>query len=485
MQSYFRGLNSLRHISHSHLAVRSFTLFPRLFSSSSSSFSNGDSNVIPTGVTPDGVYTQNIPTKKGSFRDRARFLACGGDGGHGCSSMDTDPYGNGGPDGANGGKGGDVWLSATNALDSFTFQANHFQAEEGANGRSKYQRGENGRSLFIPVPAGTIVSEILETDLKSRKFTLKLLADLQQEGESIMVASGGQGGLGNKSFKSYARKGGRFSTLGEKGQRRWLWLELKSIADIGLIGYPNAGKSSLLARISNATPKIAPYPFTTLHPNVGIVNSFYGSTTPTGADEMSTLKVADLPGLVEGASQNRGLGLEFLKHVQRTRILLYVLDLPGTDGRDCTKDFQSLQYELGQYDPTLLTRPSLIFCNKTDLKQKLCVERLSKLREMTNLPIITGSCKSGTNLTILVQTLFHMIKQQEEDKIKFIQQQAELLREEENRLYNRKKETRQARFEREKQLQDIQSEFAQLNDDDWLPEKVKKNTRNKQEQEQE
>lgn len=436
--------------------------FSSLNSQSGSPAASASAAIAPG---PDLIYTQRIPRKKSAFRDRVRVHVSGGRGGSGCSSYDTDPYGKGGPDGANGGRGGDVYLVSTDSLSSFALESFHLRAHNGHAGGSQLSKGRNGYSLKVPIPSGTIVSEILDSDPVRGEFRLRFLADLDRSGLEIKVASGGAGGLGNRAFRTQYRKQSRFSTVGNYGSAKWLYLELKCIADVGLVGFPNAGKSSLLAAISNATPLIANYPFTTLAPQIGVVeeggvlaadhsskavdasspavsaaassSSSAAATTdpassasaterdPLGAplshaaSRMSRIRVADLPGLISGAaSHNRGLGHEFLKHIQRTRVLCYVLDISGADGRDPVSDFVALQQELHTFDPTLLARPAIILANKTDnlgapgafVRSKAEMQRkIDELSSVTSLPVLLTSCLRRTGLSPVVSRLFEMV----------------------------------------------------------------------------
>jgi len=253
----------------------------------------------------------------------------------------------GGPSGGNGGKGGDVFIRASARLNSFVaFQyQNRFSAENGQRGRGKDLLGRSGESLAIDVPLGTVVR-----DARSER----VLGDLVSDGQEVCVARGGRGGRGNAAFATSTNQAPRISEKGEPGQRRWLKLELKLIADVGLIGLPNAGKSTLLAAVSAARPKIAPYPFTTLQPNLGVVT----------LDYETSFVVADLPGLIEGASRGAGLGHQFLRHVERTRLLVHLLD--GASG-DPLHDFDVINHELAAFSERLASKPQVVVLNKMDL----------------------------------------------------------------------------------------------------------------------
>jgi len=283
------------------------------------------------------------------FVDQAKIYVKAGDGGRGCVSFRREKYvPRGGPDGGDGGDGGDVILLAdpqVHTLYDFYHHV-HFRAENGRPGMGKKMKGRDGEDLLLKVPVGTVVKDA---------ETGEVLGDLVRPGQTLIVARGGKGGRGNAHFATPVRQAPRFAEPGTPGEERWLLLELKLIADVGLVGFPNAGKSTLLSRISAARPKIADYPFTTLEPNLGVVKM----------EEGGTFIVADIPGLIEGAHLGVGLGHEFLRHIERTRLLLYILDI--SRGKEVVKDFQTLQRELELYNPALLEKEYLIALNKIDL----------------------------------------------------------------------------------------------------------------------
>ena len=290
------------------------------------------------------------------FYDRARIYVKGGDGGNGAISFRREKYvPKGGPDGGDGGRGGNVYLRVdpqVNTLLAFSYQQ-HFRAESGEPGRGKNQSGRDGADLVIDVPPGTVVYD---------DATGELLGDLVEPGEMLLVARGGKGGRGNQHFATPTRQAPRLAEKGEPGEARWLRLELKLLADVGLVGLPNAGKSTLLAAVSAARPKIADYPFTTLEPVLGVV------TIPGRAGGAFVL--ADLPGLIAGAAQGAGLGHEFLRHVERTRLLVHVLDgSGGFEGRDPLEDFQTINEELAAYSAELAGKPQVVAVNKIDLPE--------------------------------------------------------------------------------------------------------------------
>jgi len=283
------------------------------------------------------------------FVDRVKIFVRGGDGGRGCVSFRREPYvPRGGPDGGVGGKGGDVVLegvSHQNTLLPLRFHT-EFRAERGQHGGPSNRTGRCGDDLTIPVPPGTVALD---------EATQDLLGEVLAEGNRLRVARGGRGGRGNRSFLSNQNRAPREAEPGEAGEERWLRLDLRLIADVGLLGFPNAGKSTLLARMSAARPKVADYPFTTLSPVLGVVE----------VDEQ-TFVVADIPGIIEGAHRGAGLGLQFLRHVQRTRVLLHVVDASGASGRDPVSDLAAVREEVRLSHPELLDQPQLVAASKRD-----------------------------------------------------------------------------------------------------------------------
>ena len=292
------------------------------------------------------------------FTDEVMVNVRGGDGGAGAMSFRREAHvDKGGPDGGDGGKGGDVWLRAhRNVASLIAFRDYpHRRAASGAHGSSKRKHGASGDDLVVTVPEGTVV----------RDRDGALLADLVNSGDSYLAARGGRGGRGNARFLSNARRAPSFAEQGEYGEERWLRLELKLLADVALVGFPNAGKSTLISVISAAKPKIADYPFTTLIPNLGVVRLGSGDTPGPGGD--SEFVVADIPGLIEGASEGRGLGHRFLRHVERARVLVVLLDLASTEGRTPADQERILLDELARYQPELLERPRLVVGSKADV----------------------------------------------------------------------------------------------------------------------
>jgi len=274
-----------------------------------------------------------------------------GDGGKGCLSFRREKFiPRGGPDGGDGGKGGDIILSTTSrkrTLYQFRYQR-HFKAKNGAHGQGKQKTGKKGRSLTIELPPGTLV---IDAD------TGHLIKDLVDTGETIVILKGGRGGQGNTRFKTSTHRTPRFAQPGEPGETRTLKLELKLLADVGIIGLPNAGKSTLIAAISSARPKIANYPFTTLTPSLGVVQT----------DWAEPFVVADIPGLIKGAHQGTGLGIKFLRHIERTRILVHLIDVSSIDPDDPLQEYQTINQELVMYDEKLMQKPQIVVLNKLDL----------------------------------------------------------------------------------------------------------------------
>ena len=286
--------------------------------------------------------------------DRAKIYVKGGDGGNGSASFLREKYvTKGGPDGGDGGRGGDVCLRVKSNITSLLpFQyAVHFKAEPGGHGAKRNMTGKSGKTLYVDVPAGTVVWD---------DETGEQIIDMTEDGQEFVIARGGKGGLGNTHFKSSVRRSPRIAELGEPSDERWIRLELRMIADVGLVGLPNAGKSTTLAAATSARPKVADYPFTTLEPNLGVVE--------IGGKYGTTFLMADIPGLIEGAADGAGLGHEFLRHVQRTKVLIHVLDAAGgLEGRDPLEDFATINAELELFDEKMRAKPMLIALNKMDL----------------------------------------------------------------------------------------------------------------------
>ncbi|MBW2470044.1 MAG: GTPase ObgE [Deltaproteobacteria bacterium] len=285
------------------------------------------------------------------FIDEALITVQSGNGGRGCVSLRREKYvPRGGPDGGDGGKGGDVILRSSlrrRTLYPFQFKR-QFKAQNGAHGQGKQKTGKNGQDLIIEIPPGTLVKDAVSGEV---------IKDFTATGESLTVVKGGRGGLGNARFKTSTNRTPRYAQPGETGQFRQLKLELKLLADVGIIGLPNAGKSTLISVISSATPKIANYPFTTLTPTLGVVATDWGDP----------FVVADIPGLIEGAHQGAGLGTQFLRHIERTRILIHLIDAGDIDPEDPRRHLKTVNRELGSFNPQLTEKPQILTLNKMDL----------------------------------------------------------------------------------------------------------------------
>lgn len=328
------------------------------------------------------------------FIDEATIFVKAGDGGRGCVSFRREKYiPLGGPDGGDGGKGGDVILeSDRNLLTLLDFRYKHrYSAERGEHGRGKDQTGHNGSDCVIRVPVGTVV--------RAQDSRL-LLADIVAHGQRVVVARGGRGGRGNARFKSSTNQAPRRADPGEAGEDRWLGLELKLLADVGLVGLPNAGKSTLLSRISAARPKIAPYPFTTLTPQLGIVR-LRGERTCV---------VADIPGLIEGAHAGKGVGHQFLRHIERTRLVVHLVDMAVEEGHDPVKDFDLVNQELAAYAQKLSGKPQLVAATKMDVPlAKYTFERFQPAIARRGLRVIAISAVTGEGLETLLDEINSML----------------------------------------------------------------------------
>jgi len=328
------------------------------------------------------------------FVDEIDIFVKGGDGGAGCISFRREKYvPRGGPDGGDGGHGGSVFLEADPALTTLLdfHYRRHYHAERGQHGEGSNRHGASGADLVLRVPLGTVVAD---------RDTAEPIGDLTAPGQRVLAIEGARGGRGNARFASSTNQAPRRADLGRPGPERWLRLELKLLADVGVIGFPNAGKSTLVARVSAARPKIAEYPFTTLAPTLGIVR----------ADGERSFVIADLPGLIPGASQGRGLGHQFLRHTERTRLLLHLLDLdPGT-GRDPLDDLRVIDAELAAYSAALAARPQLIVANKVDLVDgapavAAALERIRRHCLATGQPLHTISAATGRGVPELVRAV--------------------------------------------------------------------------------
>ena len=318
------------------------------------------------------------------FVDRARIYIKSGDGGNGCTSFYTEKYvNNGGPDGGNGGKGGFRAFKNKRTLADFKY-AKHFRAENGENGRSRYSAGKNGKDLIIEVPVGTVIKD---------EETGRIVADMFEDGMTVFVAEGGNGGKGNAFFRNSRRQAPHFSQAGERTEEHTVLLELKTIADVGLVGYPNVGKSTILSVISAARPKIASYHFTTLSPNLGMVKVYDDSFV-----------VADIPGLIDGASEGAGLGHDFLRHIERTRLLVHVIDASGSEGRDPVEDYKAINRELAGYGEALAKKPQIVVLNKADMMQDN--ELPAKIEALTGKKPVIMSAIIHSGTEELIKTMY-------------------------------------------------------------------------------
>ncbi|MGD8531549.1 MAG: GTPase ObgE [Syntrophobacterales bacterium] len=340
------------------------------------------------------------------FVDEVRIHVRAGDGGSGCVSFRREKYvPKGGPDGGDGGKGGDVVIKATSVkqtLLDFHFQR-HFKAARGSHGRGKQQTGRNGEPFILEVPVGT---EVRDGD------TGELLGDLTQEEDFVVVARGGQGGKGNMHFATSTRRAPRIAQPGREGEERNIKLELKLLADVGLIGLPNAGKSTLISRISSARPKIADYPFTTLTPNLGVVRLGLGES----------MVVADIPGLIQGAHRGAGLGIKFLRHIERTLILIHLVDVSTCDQgvQTALDDYRKVNDELAHFSSELVGKPQIVALNKIDLLlERRPLEELREAFHRLGVPVHAISAVTGEGTQGLIwEAAEHLVRLRQETREK-------------------------------------------------------------------
>ncbi|MBW1972328.1 MAG: GTPase ObgE [Deltaproteobacteria bacterium] len=328
------------------------------------------------------------------FVDKARIFVKGGKGGDGCISFLRERFRpRGGPDGGNGGDGGNVLIRADKqkeTLYDFKFKQ-HFKAKNGQPGKGKNQTGKKGEDLVIHVPVGTVVTDNATGDI---------LADLIFHSQEIVVAKGGRGGRGNASFATSVRKAPRIKETGKPGEERWLNLEIKLIADIGIIGLPNVGKSTFISRISSAHPKIGDYPFTTLTPSLGVAN----------LDDDNIFVIADIPGIVKDAHKGKGLGLNFLRHIERTSFLLHIIDLAAPPPRDPISDFNIINQELSNYKKEVGLKPQIVVLNKIDLPY--AKQRLKDVKERfkgIDIDVFPISAITGEGIPLLLKELTNRI----------------------------------------------------------------------------
>ncbi|ADL07533.1 GTPase ObgE [Thermosediminibacter oceani] len=328
------------------------------------------------------------------FVDRAKIYVKAGDGGNGVVAFRREKYvPRGGPSGGDGGKGGDVVLmvdSNLSTLQDFKYRA-HYKAQRGQNGQGSNKIGKSGEDLVIKVPPGTVVKDA---------ETGEILADLVKPGQTFIAARGGRGGRGNARFVSPVNQAPDFAEKGEPGEERWILLELKLLADVGLIGFPNAGKSTLLSRMTAARPKIADYPFTTLTPNLGVVDM-----GPTGR----SFVVADIPGLIEGAHEGLGLGHEFLRHVERTRVLVHIIDAAGLEN-DPVEGFYIINRELAAFSEKLAQKPQIVAANKMDLPQaRENLDRIKSQLEPRGYEVVPISAATGEGVKELIYKIIQYL----------------------------------------------------------------------------
>lgn len=329
------------------------------------------------------------------FTDYVKITAKAGNGGNGAISFRHEKYvAAGGPDGGDGGKGGDIYFVVdqdANTLIDFRYKKK-FKAENGNNGEGARRFGKSGEDLYIKVPIGTIIK-----DAK----TERVLADLSEKNQKALILHGGRGGKGNSNFATATRQAPRFAQDGEDGEEKELILELKLLADVGLIGFPNVGKSTLLSIVTDAKPKIADYHFTTLDPNLGVVKKEYGES----------FVITDIPGVIEGASEGIGLGTQFLRHIERTRLLLHVIDVSGSEGRNPVEDFYTINNELKKYSQKLSERKQIIVANKIDsMQDESLYKNLEKLAKEKGLEIFKISAATNTGIKELIIHVSQVLK---------------------------------------------------------------------------
>ena len=329
------------------------------------------------------------------FTDYAKIIIKSGNGGDGAITFRREKYvAAGGPDGGDGGKGGDIYFRVdpnANTLIDFRY-TKKFKAQNGENGSGGNKYGKSGEDLYIDVPIGTIIRDA---------ETGKIVADLSKDGQVELVLKGGRGGKGNSHFATATRQVPRFAQAGEDGEEKEVILELKLLADVGLLGFPNVGKSTFLSVVTDAKPKIANYHFTTIEPNLGVVKTEKGDS----------FVIADIPGIIEGASEGVGLGIQFLRHVERTRLLLHVIDVSGVEGRNPVQDFHTINEELKKYSEKLSQRKQIIVANKIDIMQDdTGYKELEKLAKEQNIEIFKISGATGQGIKELLNRVSEVLK---------------------------------------------------------------------------
>lgn len=330
------------------------------------------------------------------YTDYTKIFVKSGNGGNGAISFRREKYvAAGGPDGGDGGKGGDVYFITdkdSNTLINFRYNKK-FKAENGQNGSGARCNGKQGQDLYIKVPIGTVIKDA---------ETGEIVADLSEDDSKELVLPGGRGGKGNTHFATSTRQAPRFAQSGEKGIEKELILELKSLADVGLVGFPNAGKSTFLSVVTDAKPKIADYPFTTLNPNLGVVKT----------EDGNSFVIADIPGLIEGASEGIGLGIQFLRHIERTRLLLHLIDVSGFQGRDPVKDFYNINNELKSYSEKLMKKKQIIVATKLDVAQdENLYKKLEDVAKKEGLEIFKISSITKQGLKELLVRVEELLKE--------------------------------------------------------------------------
>ena len=329
------------------------------------------------------------------FTDYTKIIIKSGDGGNGAATFRREKYvAAGGPDGGDGGKGGDIYFTVDkdkNTLIDFRYNK-RYKAGNGQNGSGNHCNGRYGEDLYVKVPIGTVVKDA---------ETGKVIADLSKPNQTELILKGGRGGRGNSHFATPTRQAPRFSEDGDKGEEKEVILELKLLADVGLLGYPNVGKSTFLSKVTEARPKIANYHFTTLEPNLGVVKTKSGDG----------FVIADIPGIIEGASEGVGLGLQFLRHVERTRLLLHFIDVSGKEGRDPVEDYETINKELKKYSEKLSKRKQIIVATKIDVMQdETNLKKLEELAKKEKLEIYKISSVTGEGIEKLIDHVTEVLK---------------------------------------------------------------------------
>ena len=330
------------------------------------------------------------------FIDYVKIIAKSGNGGNGAVTFRREKYvAAGGPDGGDGGRGGSIYFTVDpdmNTLLDFRFKRK-FYAEDGKNGEGSHRFGKSGEDLYIKVPIGTIVKDA---------ETGQVVTDLSEKGQTELILPGGRGGKGNSHFATSTRQAPRFARDGEKGIEKEFILELKLLADVGLLGFPNVGKSTFISKVTSAKPKIADYHFTTLVPNLGVVKGEFGDS----------FVIADIPGIIEGASEGTGLGLQFLRHIERTRLLLHFLDVSGSEGRNPVEDFNIINEELKKYSEKLSTRKQVIVANKIDVMQESSLySEVEKMAKEKGIDIFKISAATGEGIKELMIEISKLLKE--------------------------------------------------------------------------